>query len=601
MAHLHEVRDTDTHYVIDPITMAITNANDAKNKLMLGDHDSEIYTFEIPKVVEGHDMTLCNKIEVHFINVSADKTGKSANVYPVDDVSVEVFDPATNQDAEDMLVFSWTVSGNATKYAGTLNFRIKFACTDENGNYTYVKWTDIYKGITVADGFDNGEAVVEEYSDIIAEWESRLDALEQQQPSLLGAVLYTEQTLTEEQKAQARKNIGATGKDDVPDNSAKAQFKNIRFGFIGDSQTERNQHKTVTWGEQITDRMGVYSNFGYSGFTVAKNANNNNYCFGMLVASLTKAVDVVLVMGGVNDVWFNSPLGEFGSTDNTTFYGAMDELCSALINKYPTKTIVFITPTEQDNEDCTADNTTGLTATDFAQAMKKVCAKYAIPVYDANALSGIYPLNESQAAAYTTDGLHLNDTGSERLGKQVAAFLQNHCHIATSGVFFDGIGDVNYAYLGDGCLSADFAGNSGAYGAVQFPGVTKMTIDTSKYTLPMKNYAGLLPGWFALKQADGTYKALTPCYDAAGGLDALRGEAWDFDANGKNPTNKRTRLWDAPTSYPAKIEVVLADGTAKMYFDTTEVYSMPCIELGYIASMLYHEMDGLTLTYAEET
>lgn len=29
MAHLHEVRDMDTHYIIDPLNnMAITNAND---------------------------------------------------------------------------------------------------------------------------------------------------------------------------------------------------------------------------------------------------------------------------------------------------------------------------------------------------------------------------------------------------------------------------------------------------------------------------------------------------------------------------------------------------------------------------------------------
>ena len=55
MAHLHEVRDTDKHFVIDPTTRAITN-NSGKNVLMQGDHNSEIYTFEIPKMVEGHEL-----------------------------------------------------------------------------------------------------------------------------------------------------------------------------------------------------------------------------------------------------------------------------------------------------------------------------------------------------------------------------------------------------------------------------------------------------------------------------------------------------------------------------------------------------------------
>lgn len=172
MAHLHKVRDLDTHYAIDPITMAITNANEAKNKLMLGDHGSEIYTFEIPKEIEGHDMTLCNCVEVHFINVAADKANQSSGVYLVDDMAIA-------EDAEDMLVFTWPVSGVATMYAGYLNYRIKFACTDENGNYTYRKWTDVYKGISIADGFDNGEVIETEYSDIIAAWGARLDTLEE--------------------------------------------------------------------------------------------------------------------------------------------------------------------------------------------------------------------------------------------------------------------------------------------------------------------------------------------------------------------------------------------------------------------------------------
>jgi hypothetical protein len=172
MAHLHEVRDMDTHYAIDPITMAITNANEVKNKLMLGDHDSEIYTFEIPRVIEGHDMSLCNLVEVHFINIATDKANKSVGVYTVKDL-------AQAEDAEDTLVFTWKVSGESTMYAGSLNYRIKFACLDGNGKYTYKKWTDVYKGITISDGFDNGAAVAKEYSDILSDWEARLDALEQ--------------------------------------------------------------------------------------------------------------------------------------------------------------------------------------------------------------------------------------------------------------------------------------------------------------------------------------------------------------------------------------------------------------------------------------
>lgn len=167
MVHLHEVRDTDSHYVIDPVTRAITNANSAKNTLMQGDHNSEIYTFEIPRYVEGHDMTLCNAIRIHYNDISADKANESRDFYPVEDMHLDEVQTGT-------LVFSWLVSGNATMYAGLLSFRIQFLCINDGGVVTYKWHTDVFKGITISDGFDNSEAAIEEYSDVIAKWESEL-------------------------------------------------------------------------------------------------------------------------------------------------------------------------------------------------------------------------------------------------------------------------------------------------------------------------------------------------------------------------------------------------------------------------------------------
>lgn len=420
------------------------------------------------------------------------------------------------------------------------------------------------------------------------------------------AVAYTAQELTDEQKAQARANIGAAAAGDIPDNSPKSHFKNVRFGLLGDSQTERNGHKTVIWADQISDTIGMLSNKAVSGLTITSGRNLETLwglAFKDYAAKLSKTVDVVLVMGGINDVWFNSPLGEFGSTDTANFYGAMDTLCALLVNNFPTKTIVFITPTEHNNAACNQQNTTGLTAKDFSEAMKKVCAKYAIPVFDANALSGIYPQNAKQAEKYTTDSLHLNDAGQERLGKQVAAFLQNSCYIEANGVYMPVIGDAMYAYYSDGCLSVDFDTNdpmAALFGAVPLPGVVKMSVDMSVYTEPLKNYMGGSMGWFALKQANGKYKVVAPASEKTkGGVEKLTGETFDFNENCTAGSNGQTNLWSAPAAMPSKIEVVLANGTAKMYFDETEVYSTECVELGYLAGTLFPEIDGLTLTYAE--
>lgn len=170
MAHLHEMRDSDNHFTIDPATMVITNKS-KKKTLQQGDHKCEIYTFEIPRIVEGHDMTLCNLVDIHYINIKGDKTEQSKDIHTVKDIAI-------SEDHSETVVFSWTIHGNATNYAGSLSFRIRFACIDESGEYTYKKHTEIFKGINISEGLDNTDYVEYEHSDIISQWESRFDSLE---------------------------------------------------------------------------------------------------------------------------------------------------------------------------------------------------------------------------------------------------------------------------------------------------------------------------------------------------------------------------------------------------------------------------------------
>ena len=238
MAHLHEMRDSDNHFIIDPTTMVITN-NSAKHTLQQGDHNSEVYTFEIPRFLcDGHDLLLCNSVQIHYINIKGDKTEQSKDVHKVTDMAVSEEDPET-------AVFTWTVHGNATKYAGSLNFRIHFYCIDESGNYTYKKHTEIFKGITISEGFDNAEAVEEDHSDILAEWETRLDAVEN-----MGIVLYTEQELIDEQKAQARANIGAKAE-------TQSDFLVVKVNV--DATTIQSSHTFAQIKEWLTSGKGAYA------------------------------------------------------------------------------------------------------------------------------------------------------------------------------------------------------------------------------------------------------------------------------------------------------------------------------------------------------
>ena len=169
MAHQHQVVDSDIRFAINPITRAITRVEAKKSSLVVGDHNSERFTFEIPKIVEGHDMTLCNVIRVHYLNTSSEnKSVQSLGVYEVDDF-------APDPEDENILKFSWLISKKATKYVGPLAFTVQFACmTGFKVDYSWQ--SGVFSGITVSNAINAAEVVIEEYADILRQWWEQLYA-----------------------------------------------------------------------------------------------------------------------------------------------------------------------------------------------------------------------------------------------------------------------------------------------------------------------------------------------------------------------------------------------------------------------------------------
>lgn len=202
MAHIHSVFDSSEHFVIDPVSREITNSLAKKIVVMQNDHNSERFTFEVPNI-DGHDMTACDRIEIHYINIDAtDKSLKSASVYEVEDIRVS---PGDNRKS----VFSWLLSRQCTKYAGTLSFLIRFACTT-GGVEEYAWHTAIFQSITIGNGLNNGtEELIEPFVDVIAQWKA----------DLFGVGDTDEQRLlivsAEQQAAIAAK--GAAVLDSIPD------------------------------------------------------------------------------------------------------------------------------------------------------------------------------------------------------------------------------------------------------------------------------------------------------------------------------------------------------------------------------------------------
>ena len=160
MAHLHSIYDNDAHFCIDPVTRRIKEDTSLKTLLAQGDHNSERFTFELPRIIEGHDMSLCDKVEIHYLN------GTNPGVYEVDDLQI-------SPNSEDVVIFSWLISNNATQLAAALAFAIKLACTSD-GVVDYAYNTLPYEKVTVGKSINNGEVIIQEYADILAQWKQEL-------------------------------------------------------------------------------------------------------------------------------------------------------------------------------------------------------------------------------------------------------------------------------------------------------------------------------------------------------------------------------------------------------------------------------------------
>lgn len=166
MAHAHSVYDCDTHFKIDPITRNITNVGSGKTTVLQYDHNSERFTFELPRYVEGHDMMGCNRVEVHYINIDSQTKQESKGLYEVQDLQ-------TSPESDDVVICSWLISGNATKYAGSLVFLVRFACILD-GDVEYSWNTAIYSNIRVSSGIYNSEEIIAPYPDVLQQWADEL-------------------------------------------------------------------------------------------------------------------------------------------------------------------------------------------------------------------------------------------------------------------------------------------------------------------------------------------------------------------------------------------------------------------------------------------
>ena len=215
------------------------------------------------------------------------------------------------------------------------------------------------------------------------------------------------------------------------------ELKNLTIAFLGDSITEgvgasssENCYPCV-----LERNAGLKEalNYGVSGTRIARQTVPFMGCvewdrdFVSRINEMRDDVDCVVVCGGINDYMHgDAELGCFEDCTEYTFYGAMHNLCKALIERYPTSLIVIMTPLHRTNEESLV-NERGVrnvaTLKEYVYAEREVAECYSLPVLDMYAMGSLNPNVPVIKEMYTTDGLHPNDAGHELIAKRLLGFL----------------------------------------------------------------------------------------------------------------------------------------------------------------------------------
>ena len=201
-----------------------------------------------------------------------------------------------------------------------------------------------------------------------------------------------------------------------PDYIQAASLYGKTFVIFGDSYVQNHVRPIEeTWHYKLAAKYNMeYHNFGWNGNCVAYDRTAENFGPAMFerYKVLPEKADYVVVCAGHNDAFQMARRSE-----GTEFFREkLKVLCEALIAKYPSAKLCFVTPWRVPRpmfEEMTA-------------VLLEVCASYSIPVFDATRYSGIYVWDENFRKIYFQapgDTAHLNAAGHDLFMPKMEYFM----------------------------------------------------------------------------------------------------------------------------------------------------------------------------------
>ena len=209
------------------------------------------------------------------------------------------------------------------------------------------------------------------------------------------------------------------------------ELRGKKINFLGDSITEglRASGPSARFSHQIAEMCGAECrNYGISGTRIAiqrvpsADPNIDRY-FASRVEEMDADADIIVVLGGSNDYLHgDAPMGSMQDRAADTFYGGLHVLYTRLIERYPGRLIVVMTPPHAIDEERVR---AGHTLLDYVRVIRQVAEYYALPVLDLYASSGIQPAVPILREMYMPDGRHPSDAGHVLLARKIIRFLES--------------------------------------------------------------------------------------------------------------------------------------------------------------------------------
>ncbi len=205
----------------------------------------------------------------------------------------------------------------------------------------------------------------------------------------------------------------------------------MQINFLGDSIT-------AGAGAGVPEKMYTYlvcrhfgaqeNNFGVGGTRIAPKSVpsqdvKQDETFLQRAKTMPDA-DFTFVFGGTNDYGHgDAPLGQLGDREPNTFCGALWELCTYLLGRFPREKLCFILPLHRVNEDdpCGDGSKTvpGGVLSEYVDAIVKTLQHFQIEYIDFDDVFTMEALD-----LLTVDGLHPNPEGYQLIAHRLCRYLE---------------------------------------------------------------------------------------------------------------------------------------------------------------------------------